>query len=109
MAEYVNKTKILDHLKDVYEQIPLKNESRQLIAAFKVYIENRPTADVQEVRHGRWEDMSDIYDKGKDLRCSLCHRRASAFVGGSEDWWDMWEPDFCPHCGADMRGDDNDV
>ena len=62
------------------------------------------TVDAVEVVHGRWEDMSDKYDKGKDLRCSVCHRRASNFVGGSEEWWDMWEPFYCPNCGAKMDG-----
>lgn len=65
-------------------------------------INEQPTVDAVEVVHGRWEDMSDKFDKGKDLRCSICRRRASNFVGGSEDWWDMWEPYYCPNCGAKM-------
>lgn len=75
---------------------------------FRKAVDEAPTVDAVEVVHGRWEDMSDKIDKGKDLRCSICHRRASNFVGGSEDWWDMWEPYYCPNCGAKMDGERND-
>ena len=37
-------------------------------------------------------------------RCSCCGKRANHFIGGLEDWWDIDAPDFCPNCGADMRG-----
>ncbi len=63
-----------------------------------------PTADVEEVRHGEWLDYSDKYDRGMDLRCSVCDKRASNFVGGTEDWWDSCEPNYCPNCGAKMDG-----
>lgn len=64
-----------------------------------------PTADVQEVRHGEWADYADSFwgRIGRmDLRCSLCGKRASSFVGGTEDWWDNYKPNYCPHCGAKM-------
>lgn len=54
----------------------------------------QPTADVQEVRHGRW------IKRGNEKKCSVCE-----FIYYSNN--DMWS--FCPNCGADMRGDKNDV
>jgi hypothetical protein len=62
--------------------------------------------DAVEVVHGRWEDYSDDrhHWKRMDLRCSICHKRASSFVGGSEDWWDSYKPNYCPNCGAKMDG-----
>ena len=39
---------------------------------------------------------------GRDLFCSICHNRASRFVGGTDDWWDFQKPNFCPNCGALM-------
>lgn len=48
-----------------------------------------PTADVQEVRHGRWEKS--LF--GKDFfRCSECYAV----------WYRKFE--YCPHCGAKMEG-----
>lgn len=68
-------------------------------------------ADVVEVKHGYWIDYSDDFYRGRrmDLRCSICHNRASAFVGGTDDWWDNRKPNYCPHCGAKMDGERNKV
>lgn len=62
-----------------------------------------PAADVQEVRHGRWEDntpttdeygnpLSMVADPSKyiDLTCSVCGRKATI------------KTDYCPNCGAKM-------
>ena len=50
-----------------------------------------PTADVRENVRGEW------IDRGKDMtirwQCSECGRK------------DMHIYNFCPNCGADMRGD----
>lgn len=65
-------------------------------------IEDAPAADVEPVRHGRWEWADDGY-----CRCSECRQRAPVVYGVfAEDWQD--EPRtvmtyFCPNCGADMR------
>lgn len=49
-----------------------------------------PTADVQEVRHGRW----DIFNN-KIAQCSVCrYGRAIA----TQFWWN-----FCPACGAKVE------
>ena len=61
----------------------------------EMYINNQPTADVRENVRGEWlPDM--IYD-GEDewcfVECSNCKYRADKHY------------DFCPNCGADMRGD----
>lgn len=60
---------------------------------------------------GEWIDMTTKHEQraGRhDYRCSLCKERASNFVGGYDEWWDMWTPNFCPNCGADMRKEAND-
>ena len=63
---YISKEVVVKHIKDTYEEIPLDVGSRQLIAALKAYIENAPTADVVEVKHGEW-----IYNV-KYYSCSIC-------------------------------------
>ena len=53
-------------------------------------LDEQPTADVVEVMHGEW------IDKGEDYMirwtCSNCGRRDTHIYN------------FCPDCGADMRG-----
>ena len=47
-----------------------------------------PAADVQPVKRGWW--MERAYDRKQCAYCGKCEDNAT---------------DFCPHCGADMRGD----
>ena len=46
--------------------------------------------------HGRW---------GLGCICSNCDKSADYFVSG--DVWIDKMPNFCPNCGADMRGAEN--
>lgn len=56
-------------------------------------IDNAPTADVQEIKHGRWIGGY----------CSRCSKHAP--------YWSMastyYESMYCPNCGAKMDGDNN--
>lgn len=63
------------------------------------HLNTLPTVDAVEVEHGQWEwDIEDIY------RCTNCgaKNRVKEVMG---------QPDFnyCPQCGADMRGGENNV
>ena len=63
-------------------------------------IKDMPSADVAEVKHGKW-----INDKGL-YKCSVCNELWShwwAIVVGDERMNKMMK--FCPNCGADMRGE----
>ena len=70
------------------------------------FVKKQPTVDAVEVVHGRWENLGG--HRKMDLRCSVCNKRASNFVGGYEDWWDLWFPKYCPNCGAKMDGGNED-
>ena len=35
-------------------------------------------------------------------KCSECNTYANDYVGGTEDWWDIKKPSYCPNCGAKM-------
>lgn len=35
-------------------------------------------------------------------KCSECNEYADKFIGGTEDWWDLEKPNYCPWCGAKM-------
>lgn len=64
-------------------------------------IAHTPTADVQEVRHGRW------ILRGGWSRCSECDERALLKdIGGTGGFheYDQVRSNICPHCGAKMDG-----
>ena len=59
-----------------------------------------PSADVVERKHGKWEDGGFVHETPtyyKSKICSVC-----GYSTGNGSWH------YCPICGADMRGDDND-
>lgn len=45
--------------------------------------------DTQEVKHGHW------IKEGYSMWCSEC----------SGAWDNIWDFDYCPNCGTDMRGE----
>ena len=95
---YISKEMVIKHIKDTYEEIPLDVGSRQLIAALKTYIENVPTADVQEVRHGEWFLLDDCANEG--VYCSVCHKKVY-----KKDYANQkLKSPRCPNCGAKMDG-----
>ena len=53
-------------------------------------ISDMPAADVQPIRRGRW-----IAQLNGHVICSYCGKEQA------------FSSDFCKHCGADMRGDEN--
>ena len=59
-----------------------------------------PAADVVERKPGKWiidrKYGNDIMSGEQMVICSVCHK--GVFYGRTN---------FCPNCGADMRGDDN--
>ena len=57
-----------------------------------------PTADVAEVRHGQWLPTKDK-NKKRCSRCDVIHLIAQYPNG---------EANYCPNCGAKMRGGKNE-
>lgn len=59
--------------------------------------DNGDIIEISRVRYGEWETNSDMPDT---LICSVC-----------KCGFDMWKHDphnFCPNCGADMRGSNDE-
>ena len=46
-------------------------------------------------------DRYNIYD----CKCSKCGKSPLNFVGGSENWWMLELPKYCPNCGSEMETD----
>lgn len=61
--------------------------SEIVVPAFYCAIEDLPAADVAEVKYGHWLDSSNGWT------CSICYRDST------------FDTNFCPHCGANMRGE----
>lgn len=60
------------------------------VTVSKDLVEKIPTADVQEVKHGRW--LFGRFGSGWCSECDHC-----GFVRGEDD-----VPNYCPNCGAKM-------
>lgn len=58
-------------------------------------VDHAPTADVEEVKHGKWKDHPYFY------HCELCNKWLDIEQGTA----DM---NYCPHCGAKMDGQRSD-
>ena len=88
MDEYINreKDKRLLHIEYAYAAEQLLNEI--------------PAADVAPVRHGRWEKQSGLYS------CSECGMTCPYDV--QADVIEYWACNYCPNCGADMRGSNDE-
>lgn len=63
------------------------------VTVSKDAVEKTPTADVQEVRHGRWSHFL-CYNT-----CSLC---GGVYVHEYDDGEKIQDFAFCPFCGAKM-------
>lgn len=55
-----------------------------------------PVADVQEVRHGKWQLQP--VGIGYCWECSVCHMNPR--------FYSMENTKYCPNCGAEMDGDE---
>ena len=67
--------------------------------ATKSSIDNIPTADVAEVKHGEWiKDAEDFTDGNSTHKCSYCGGFIDYYNGGADEY------NYCPYCGAKMDG-----
>ena len=95
MVEYIEKEAVVRYLKE-YSEKELNSMSPYGMIISKVLdkagraLSEMPATDVQPVRYGEWEDCSN------GSMCSCCCHDVT------------YETSFCPYCGADMRGKNNE-
>ena len=90
--EYIEKSTVLDIICKYWRSKMYADDAIQ--AALDEIGYHVPAADVQPVRHGRWEKNDDGIMVWWE--CSECHRNA---------WYDGDNLfDYCPDCGAKMDG-----
>lgn len=95
MAEYIEREDLLE----LYRMDdPVLNENGHVpLPVIRQNIMDIPAADVAPVRHGRWKC---------NKPCPVCGM--DRFEGLDADIWADWEPPYCPNCGADMRGSNDE-
>ena len=98
MAEYVTKEQVIDWFSPYVhldKQIPFET----LVSDLR----GMKAADVEPVKRGRW-----IYNiESGEYVCSACGENALSFRKDTLYGVDLYETcltDYCPNCGADMRG-----
>lgn len=98
MAEYISKESVLKAFK-LTAKNPNKDYQRGMQDTIDCLvpevIADIPTADVQPVKHGKWE----LTDNSSFRKCSECR------AWWSSDITDNCFTNYCPKCGAKMDGD----
>ena len=102
MAEYIKREDVLEFSRIFVDQIWETGGCRDYPteAVPVTAIKNIPSEDVAKVRHGKWIEQEDGFgDTYYD--CSCCGESFCLIEGTPTD--NMYN--FCPNCGADMRGE----
>ena len=97
MAEYIEKWSIVNRLIDIENEFQqykpfhgFEHAMYRKICEAEIAIGKTQAADVAPVRHGRWLCVDT--DTEQFFLCNRCKKK------------EYWESNYCPNCGADMRG-----
>ena len=95
--EYISREAMLEHLDRCKQSEDATTLTAAVITELQCFVQSQPTADVAEVRHGRWihTDLA-AHWLGKD-ECSECTYH-------EKDRSDLSHNNYCPNCGAKMDG-----
>lgn len=98
MKEYLDKEVVQEMLENA--QI-ISNGEYYGYCTEDVRLNSIPTADVAEVRHGRWEFLGPnrLIKDCMCGTCSACHVRSKYIVNTA----------ICPNCGALMKEDEHEA
>lgn len=105
MAEYIYREQLLELINENCKYKTPTNEYTKGCNdvcdwAIKI-IKNIPTADVQEVKHGRWIRKEYYIDGERSICMVCCHCGANQVAG-------LGLAKYCYMCGAKMDGKDGD-
>lgn len=102
MAEYIDKFTVSDMLTRLENELqqyePFTPRERAIYCRVHetgIMIALMRSEDVPPVRHGRWNDG--------DPYCPVCGKDKFGWLDA--DVWADWKPNFCPNCGAKMKGE----
>lgn len=86
MAEYIDKAKVLE------KAVAIKGCFSKMISAWDVA--HIPSADVAEVKHGKWEEIRNPYGELEGWIHVECGREVKI------------KETYCPKCGTKMDGEE---
>ena len=112
MSRYIDAETIPDLFNEKFKETQnlieagetqLDNLAEGFTEAEKIVLFKVPTADVQEVRHGKMNiRKSRSTNRNATYKCSVCWKLCSSYYNDIGEW------KFCPHCGARMDGGGKD-
>ena len=94
MPRYIDAQK----LKDAMNIEDDANGNFNIMTALRC-VDDAPTADVQEVRHGHWIKNSLDNFRKVECSCSIC---GWSGVDNYDSYVDINDFEYCPYCGAKM-------
>ena len=112
---YIDRDMAISRINSIRPVNPNKSDYTHGIdvgtAMAKVAINEQPTADVVEVKHGKWtekevvhkKEAKNIVEEWQSCSCSICGRYDTRPY-----MYYFSEPKFCSWCGAEMRKETED-
>ena len=100
MAKYIDADVLHIKMEDLYEHhIEMRNFSANgAVADCLDLLDETPTADVVEVKHGEWFLLDECSNEG--VYCSVCHKKVYKKCYANQ----KLKSKYCPNCGAKMDG-----
>lgn len=92
MTQLIDKKVVLEAV----QALPAELDAETVQRCIEI-VSNQPTVDAVPVRHGKWETSRPDAPMFGFYYCSLCGRKRTSP-----------QDRYCPNCGADMRGADNE-
>ena len=97
---YIEDTNLIEEIKSLKISVGGKDvfsdEAKESVLRV---INEQPTADVVEVKHGKWERSKRGLNLDGDYECSMCHS-----PDGIKHFYGLKKYSYCPYCGAKMDG-----
>lgn len=100
MAEYIDREAVMKIAKDGNHSD--FGRSMADLTSLREVLEDTPTADVVDVRHGHWFLLDECANEG--VYCSVCGKKVYRVNYANQ----KLKSKFCPNCGAKMDGGDNE-
>lgn len=102
MVKYVDADKAIEIITEVIHDTVIEDTDVVAYEVREAFI-SMPTADVQEVKHGQWQQEDVVYgmdiEAWQSAKCSACGRfHTTPFLYYFNGY------NYCPHCGAKMDG-----